>query len=334
MTIKNLLSVKKFSRKAYSMIEMSLLILIIGILFSGAYQGFNIYYETHLASAKTLTQNSIVSRVKNLGFWYESTHEESLEKNENYEGKNISMWLDRNVQQLIKNNFYSAQKNDNKKFNYESTNIIDASGPKYISNGIGGLPSLNFKNTNSSSNFLAMDQNFKFGKDDVVFFAVVRFKNFETNAVIFDRICLKNSGASTSDESLAINSCKPSFSAKINILGYPNLFIQNDDGSQLKSTENTSFKIKKDVPYIFTFERIFNKSIAIYYNGKLISSTEENLGEINFLPLKIGRGATDLNVNSEFDLSELIMIYGKWKNEHKIEIENYLAKKYSIKIER
>jgi len=334
MTIKNLFSVKKFSRKAYSMIEMSLLILIIGILFAGAYQGFNIYFETHLSSSRTLTQNSITSRIQNLAFWHEATYDNSFQNNENSNGNPVSIWLDRNNQQLIKNNFYSAQKNDNKLFNYEPSNIFDAGGPKFISNGIGGLPSLNFKNTNSSSNFLAMDQNFKFGKDDVVFFAVIRFKNFENNAVIFDRICLKDSGVSTLDENLAVNYCNPSFSAKINILGYPNLFIQNNDGSQLKSTENTSFKIKKDVPYIFTFERIFNKSIAIYYNGKLISSTEENLGEINFLPLKIGRGATDLNVNSEFDLSELIMIYGKWKNEHKIEIENYLAKKYSIKIER
>jgi hypothetical protein len=65
-----------------------------------------------------------------------------------------------------------------------------------------------------------------------------------------------------------------------------------------------------------------------------VASTPENLGEINFSPIKIGRGGTDLNVNSEFDLSEFIMVYGKLKNDHKLDIENYLAKKYSIKLER
>ena len=48
---------KKIFHKAYSMIEMSLLILIIGILFAGAYQGFNIYNETKLSSVRTLMQN-------------------------------------------------------------------------------------------------------------------------------------------------------------------------------------------------------------------------------------------------------------------------------------
>ena len=67
-----------------------------------------------------------------------------------------------------------------------------------------------------------------------------------------------------------------------------------------------------------------------------MSSNPENLGEIDFSAIKIGRGGTDpdQNVNSEFDLSEFIMVYGKLKNEHKAEIENYLSKKYSIKLER
>ena len=67
-----------------------------------------------------------------------------------------------------------------------------------------------------------------------------------------------------------------------------------------------------------------------------MSSNPENLGEINFSPIKIGRGGTDpdQNDNSDFDLSEFIMVYGKLKNEHKLDIENYLAKKYSIKLER
>ena len=334
MILKNLFLIRKYIRQAYSMIEMSLLILIIGILFAGVNQGFNIYRETQLSSARTLTQNSITSRIQNLAFWFETTNENSFQNNENSNGNKISMWLDHNNQKLIKYNLYSAQKIDNKKFNYEPTTIFETGGPKYVANGIGGLPSLNFKNTNSSSNFLAMDNNFKFGKDDITIFVVIKFKNFENNMVIFDGICLKDSGASTDDESQAINFCKPLFSAKVNILGYANLFMQNNDGSQLKSTTNTSFKIEKDVSYILTFERIFNKSISLYHNGKFGSSVEENLGEINFLPFKIGRSAKDLFANSEFDLSELIMINGKLKIDHKIEIENYLAKKYSIKLER
>lgn len=317
-------------RKAYSMIEMSLLILIMGILFAGAYQGFNIYYETHLSGARTITQNAIISRVGNLAFWYETT----FEKDENENGKPILMWLDRNNQQLIKNNAYPSQNNDNTKFNYEPNNFTNNGGPLFVLKGISGLPSLNFKNTSSSSRFLVIDPNLKFGKDDITIFAVVKFKNFDNNAVIFDRVCLKNSGSATSDINSSINYCKPYISAKINVLGYPNLYIQNNDGTALKSTANTSFALKKDVPYILTFRRLYNQSISIFINGKLASTAMENLGSIDFLPIKIGRNATDQNVNSEFDLSEFLMIYGKLRDNDKTEIENYLVKKYSIKLER
>lgn len=327
---------KKIFHKAYSMIEMSLLILIIGILFAGAYQGFNIYNETKLSSVRTLMQNSIISRIRNLGFWFETASENSLENSEAYDGKAISVWIDHNAQQTTKINAYGAQNSNKEKFNYDPNNIFDRSGPIYVANGIGGLPTLNFKNTNSSAKFLVIDPSFKFSKEDITIFTVLRFKNFENNAVIFDRICLKSSGAVTYDDSLAVNECKPLISARVSILGYPNLFIQSNDGSPAKSTTNTSFQIKKDVSYILTFERIFNQSIGLYQNGKLVASTPENLGEINFSPIKIGRGGTDSdqNVNSEFDLSEFIMVYGKLKNEHKLDIENYLAKKYSIKLER
>jgi Tfp pilus assembly protein PilE len=327
---------KKIFHKAYSMIEMSLLILIIGILFAGAYQGFNIYNETKLSSVRTLMQNSIISRIRNLGFWFETASENSLENSEAYDGKAISVWIDHNAQQTTKINAYGAQNSNKEKFNYDPNNIFDRSGPIYVANGIGGLPTLNFKNTNSSAKFLVIDPSFKFSKEDITIFTVLRFKNFENNAVIFDRICLKSSGAVTYDDSLAVNECKPLISARVSILGYPNLFIQSNDGSPAKSTANTSFQIKKDVSYILTFERIFNQSIGLYQNGKLVASTPENLGEINFSPIKIGRGGTDpdQNVNSDFDLSEFIMVYGKLKNEHKLDIENYLAKKYSIKLER
>ena len=332
--MKNLFLIKITLRKAYSMIEVSLIILIIGILFAGAYQGFNVYNETHLASARTLSQNSIVGRLPNMAFWYETTFENSFQNGEGYDGKTVSVWLDRNNQQLTKLNAYSAQKSDSAKFSYEANNISEASGPTLVVNGINGLPSLNFKNTNSSSKFFVVDPNLKFGKDDITIFAVARFKNFENNAVIFDRVCLKNSGSATVDDVLAINSCKPSLSGKINTLGIPNFTIQNNDGSISKITQDIYSPLKIGVPYILTFERLYNQSISLYLNGKLKSTIDENLKEIDFLPLKIGRSAKDQNANSEFDLSEIIMVYGKLKPQHKIDVENYLSKKYSIKIER
>ena len=257
--MKNLFLIKISFRKAYSMIEASLIILIVGILFAGAYQGFNVYNETHLASARTLSQNSIVGRLQNMAFWYETTFENSFQNGEGYDGKTVSVWLDHNNQQLTKSNAYSAQRSDSTKFNYEANNITVASGTTFVSNGINGLPSLNFKNTNSSSKFFVVDPSLKYGKDDITIFVVARFKNFENNAVIFDRVCLKNSGSATVDDVLAINSCKPEFSGKINTLGILNLAIQNNDGLISKATQDIFSPLRKDVPYILTFERLYNK---------------------------------------------------------------------------
>ena len=176
---------KKFKNrilhKAYSMLEMSLIIIIIAILFAGAYQGFNIYNETKLSSVRTLSQNSIISRIQNLGFWYETASENSLNSAEALNGKAISVWFDHNPQQFTKINAFGAQNSNKEKFNYDPNNIIDDSGPIFVAKGIAGLPSLNFNNTNSSAKFLVVDPSFKFSKDDITIFTVLKFKNFENN---------------------------------------------------------------------------------------------------------------------------------------------------------
>ena len=53
-------------KKAFSTIEISIVILVIGILVSGVAKGIDLYQDYNLEVAKNLTSKSIVSRLNNV----------------------------------------------------------------------------------------------------------------------------------------------------------------------------------------------------------------------------------------------------------------------------
>jgi len=79
------------------LIEISLVILIIGILIAGVLQGIDLYQDMKLVSARSLTTNSRVNRIKDLALWLESTQEISFLKNEAKDGVVVTKWNDINL---------------------------------------------------------------------------------------------------------------------------------------------------------------------------------------------------------------------------------------------
>jgi prepilin-type N-terminal cleavage/methylation domain-containing protein len=69
---------KKNILKAFSLVEISMVILIIGILISGITKSFDLYEDFVLINAKKITKNSIVPRIEGLGLWLETTLDESF----------------------------------------------------------------------------------------------------------------------------------------------------------------------------------------------------------------------------------------------------------------
>ena len=70
---------KNFHKKAFSLVELSMVILVIGILIAGISQGIDLYQDMRLATARSLTQNSRVGRIDNLELWLETTTEKSFD---------------------------------------------------------------------------------------------------------------------------------------------------------------------------------------------------------------------------------------------------------------
>lgn len=83
---------KKFlSKKAFSLTELSMVILIIGILIGGISQGVDIYKDFIKQNALRLSKNSVVNRIPDLSLWLDYTNPNSYASygnkypNENWE---------------------------------------------------------------------------------------------------------------------------------------------------------------------------------------------------------------------------------------------------------
>ena len=114
--------------RAFSLIELSIVILIIGILIAGVTQGSRILSQAKLNNARTLTKSSPVSSIKNLALWVEATSEESFTDAAAEDGQEILTWYDLNPQTSAKNNFTGTA----------------GSTPLYKTNIINGLPAVYF----------------------------------------------------------------------------------------------------------------------------------------------------------------------------------------------
>lgn len=123
------LEFKKINR-AFSLVEITLVIVIIGTLIAGITKGIDLYQDFRLVSARKITENSIVSKIGDLALWLETTSEKSFNKAILNNNEEIIEWRDINPINTDKNIIF--------------TNAAISQRPKYQRNGLGGLPSIKF----------------------------------------------------------------------------------------------------------------------------------------------------------------------------------------------
>lgn len=128
---------KKFNSskeiKAFSLIEMSLVVVIIGLLIFGITKGGNLITSSRLNAAKLLTQRSVVPKIDGLVAWYETSLPTAFPKDEAIDGSQISTWYD--------NNPDSLEGSKNTLTRTASSSLL------YEELGINNLPSLYFVST-------------------------------------------------------------------------------------------------------------------------------------------------------------------------------------------
>ncbi len=117
----------KKQNKAFSLIELSIVVLVIGILIAGVIQGSRMLVDSRLKSARALTSSSPVAGIKDLALWLETTSAESFLSSQAENGTQLTLWNDINPQ--VRNPFFARK--------------TASASAKYVENSpVGGLPAV------------------------------------------------------------------------------------------------------------------------------------------------------------------------------------------------
>ncbi|MBU6339764.1 MAG: prepilin-type N-terminal cleavage/methylation domain-containing protein [Rickettsiales bacterium] len=294
----------KKQNSAFSLIELSIVILVIGILIAGVFQGRKMVLDSELRAARALTKSSPVPGIKNLVLWLETTSEESFLDSESSDGMQLTRWNDINPQ--LGNRFFARKTASN--------------SAKYIENSpIGGLPSIYLDGSASGQFLLSTSSSSAVAtpvptQNDFTFFVVsmTDFSKISGWAYIMDNGVDGSNGFSYSV-----------FSGN----GSKSITVW---GSFDPSTPAATPRTPEVVSYTYAGGTLGAQKI--YSNGVNYALSTTNVTytkpTTRFL---IGARTTDWQKWSGW-LSEII-IFDKYLNDNdRKAVEKYLAQKYSIKI--
>lgn len=134
-------------KKAFSLIELSIVLAIIGIIIASVLAGGKLVLNSRIVAAQSLTQSSAVREIDGLVLWLETTTEESFLEKHVEDGKDVAIWYDISLQSTISNNV---------------SQISGGKYPKYYNESIKDLPSVYF---DGSDDALIFDKDILGGRD-------------------------------------------------------------------------------------------------------------------------------------------------------------------------
>jgi len=126
---------KKKNKTAFSLIELSIVIIIIGLLVGGlVFTAGKMVSLSRLTNARTMTNSAPISSIEDLVLWVEATDKESFDSGDRVDQNPANTWYDINPQLA------------NKKTMTQSA----GDRPLYTESGISNLPSLSFDGTDDN----------------------------------------------------------------------------------------------------------------------------------------------------------------------------------------
>ena len=81
-------------KRGFSLLEISAVILIIGILIAGVVGGNILIAKSRLAAAQTITNSSPINGIKDSALWLETSNDSSFAEAENANNNPITVWYD------------------------------------------------------------------------------------------------------------------------------------------------------------------------------------------------------------------------------------------------
>jgi prepilin-type N-terminal cleavage/methylation domain-containing protein len=132
-------SLSNFSKNksAFTLLELVVVMMLIGIIVGGIMQGSSLVTSSRLASARSLTSKAPISNISGLIAWFESSHKNSFLGNQSFDSANISEWRDISPSSIL-----------NQKNKLTKTANINTT---YAIASINKIPAVNFKNNDKIS---------------------------------------------------------------------------------------------------------------------------------------------------------------------------------------
>ncbi len=285
------------TRKAFTLVEMSIVVIIVAILITGILKGSSLIRASRIANARSYTAKSVVPEISGLIAWYETSMIDSIDKSEAVDGYNISKWYDNNPSSNI------ALSKKNTLIKSSSSNLT------YVVNGINSIPSLSFVNSGT----ISLTKFFQGDSVQNTIFIVFRPTIEPSSSAQF----LIDSSSSGSASAIGFKNDRISVNAQLSIdtaTSTNPAYFQSDSNYVLCAYLNGSSS------------QFFLNDASSKVGGSFINSGSNPLTGITI-------GATK-NGSSSFTgyISEVI-IYNKVLGEQeRKDVMNYLSKKYRISV--
>ena len=289
-------STKKTKNSAFSLVELSIAILIIGILVVGVSQGYGLVKSARISNARSITAKSPISQTPGLLAWYETTSKESFDKSQIRDGARITQWKDISPSSIISGtNILIATASDNATYSQSSINKLPA-----VKFGISDKLSLATFTQGASS--------------QATIFMVVKL-NYVPDASNYKTIFDSNSSSSFA------------FSIKSDM-------AQLNAGSAVATTTSAnSFSNSGEYAIAIYFNGSSSKVFRNNTNSTLPSSASDgslNAGTNQLVGMILGNKVA--NAGFSGFISEVAVFNRVVKSNERKEIFNYFSKKYKINI--
>lgn len=297
----------KQKKRAFTLIELSIVLIIIGTITVGVLKGTGLISSSKLSVARSLTARSIVSQIDGLVVWYETSSRDSLIESESIDNGTITTWYDINPASI------SQKKNT-------LTNKTGA--VKYIKKGINDTPSLQFSSQNDGSVTNLQLSSFYQGSTTQNTVFIVFQQNTRTYVSSYDRWII-DSYSSASTTSFGYS----------DVSGVDDIRVNGGSTSATTGvTDAPSFNDGKSyiaaIYYDGAYSKAYLNNTATTVGAGYLSATP---GSNSLTGLTVGSLKDDTNASRFVGLISEIIIYNRvLKDSERKDIFRYLAKKYSI----
>ncbi len=296
--------------KAFSLIELSIVILIIGVVIAGITSATRLVYQFRVNSARSLTASSPVASITGLLAWFESTSDASFTEAEEMDSAQITNWQDINPQQPFK---------------YVLNQSVAASKPTYVAKGpSGGIPVVQFYSIPAAVQKMSTTGNLELtGNASFTIFFVVSATN--TGVAQSRLFSIGNSSGECTQFDLSYWG---------NNAG--NLRFNGGDKTfaMLSSNMLSVFRVVRDS--VSGASTVNGPSTALYFNGvsKTLGNRTANdcTPYLMPAPLVLNSDTPASSVNWTVQIGEIIIFSRVLRSDEIKDIESYLSKKWAIKL--